>query len=87
MDKSASLTVRLPAPELRRLKERARMAKTTPSAMVRNMVEKTLAEPERETTTLGARSARWVGAVSDARVAPGRATREALPGWSPDRRG
>ena len=86
-DLSASLTIRLSSIELRRLQERARASKTTPSAVVRALLERDLAEPERETRTLGVRSARWVGAVSDPRVTPGRKAREALAGWSPDRRG
>jgi hypothetical protein len=84
----ASITIRLSTLELRRLRERARAAKTTPSAVVRALVEKDLAQPEDETRTLGARSVRWVGAVSDSRVAPGRKAREALSSeWLPDRRG
>jgi hypothetical protein len=59
----------------------------TPSAMVRALVEKDFGEVEQGAQTLGARSARWVGAVSDSRVAPGSKARESLAGWSPDRRG
>jgi hypothetical protein len=59
----------------------------TPSAMVRALVEKDFGDFEHGTKTLGARSARWVGAVSDLRVVPGRKAREALAGWMPDRRG
>jgi hypothetical protein len=86
-DLSVSLTIRLSSLELRRLRERARAAKTTPSAVVRALLEKDLAQPERDTKTLGARSSRWVGAVRDSRIAPAREAREALAGWQPDRRG
>jgi hypothetical protein len=83
----ATLTIRLSPLELRRLRERARAAKTTPSAVVRDLVAKDLAEPQDALETLGARSARWIGAISDARVPQGRKARESLTGWSPDRRG
>lgn len=81
-----TLTVRLPGPALRKVKERARALGTTPSELVRRALEEQLGPAGEERTALE-RTRRWVGAVRDARLPAGRDAREALEGWEPDRRG
>lgn len=83
----SSLTIRLSPGELRRLRARARAEGLTPSAVVRAVLERELAEPDVEGRALGERSGRWVGAIRSARAVQGRAAREATEAWSPDRRG
>jgi predicted transcriptional regulator len=86
-DLGATLTIRLTPRELRRLREHARAAGTTPSAVVRAALERALAEPEEGGPTLGELSRRWVGAIRSGRVPGGRSAREVLETWDPDRRG
>jgi len=83
----ASLTIRLNQRKLRRLRARARAAGMTPSAVVRAVLDRELAEPEAGGQTLGERSARWVGAIRSARAVHGRAARQATEAWNPDRPG
>jgi hypothetical protein len=83
----STLTIRLNRRELRRLRARARAAGTTPSAVVREVLDRELAEPDTEGATLGERSQRWVGAIRNARAARGRRARAAVETWDPDRRG
>ena len=83
---ASTITLRLDARKLRRLRRRAKALGTTPSGLVRAVLDRELADPKDEGTTLGDRSRRWIGAVRSARVAAGRDTREALAGWNPDRR-
>ena len=81
-----SLTVRLPAPALRVLRARAKRSGKSASALVREMLERELARPP-ETPSLLELTQRWVGAVRSTRIPAGRAAREALETWEPDRRG
>jgi len=83
----STLTIRLSPRELRSLRARARAAGTTPSAIVRSVLDRELATPDTEGPTLGERSRRWVGAIRSTRAVGGRAAREATGAWDPDRRG
>jgi hypothetical protein len=83
----STLTIRLSPRELRRLRAWARAAGTTPSAVVRAVLDRELAEPDAEGATLGERSGPWVGAIRSARVAHGRDARQLIEAWGPDRRG
>lgn len=82
----AVLTTRLPVATLERLRERARRMGTTPSRIVRGLLDRELGPGEPDVTALE-RTRRWVGAVRSVRVARGRDTRVALAAWQPDRRG
>ncbi len=82
-----TITIRVSAEELRRLRARASAGKTTPSAIVRRLLEYDLAEAVEDGPPLGELSRSWVGSVSHAQVARGRSTRRALAPWNPDRRG
>jgi hypothetical protein len=83
---NALLTARLPVATWKRLRERARQIGTTPSALVRELLDRELG-PTAEDAPVLERTRRWVGAVRSARVAPGRDARATLKGWKPDRRG
>jgi hypothetical protein len=80
------LTTRLPASLLKRLRERARKAGTTPSALVRALLEEQLGATTADKSALEL-TRRWVGAIRSDVVVPGRRARSALAGWRPDRRG
>ncbi len=82
----AVMTARLPAAMARRLRERARQLGTSPSALIRAMLDRELG-PTRDDASALALTRRWVGAVRSAKVPAGRDAREALAGWNPDRRG
>jgi predicted DNA-binding protein len=79
------LTTRLPAPLLARLRERARQTGTTPSALVRALLEQELGTPATDTSAMDL-TRRWVGSIRSGRI-HGRDAREALRKWKPDRRG
>jgi len=83
---NAVLTARLPASLMKRLRERARQAGTTPSRIVRALLDEELG-PTSEDRPVLELTRRWVGAVRDQRVPAGRNARSALKRWSPDRRG
>ena len=81
----AVLTARLPVSTLERLRERARRTGTTPSRIVRNLLDRELGPPDEDVPALE-RTRRWVGAVRSVRVTRGRDVRAALRVWHPDRR-
>jgi tRNA U55 pseudouridine synthase TruB len=81
-----AITIRVTAEELRRLRARVRAGKTTPSAIVRRLLEHDLGEAVEHGPTLGELRRSWVGSVSHAQVPHGRSTRKALAPWNPDRR-
>jgi hypothetical protein len=83
---NAVLTARLPASLMKRLRERARRAGTTPSRIVRALLDEELG-PTSEDRPVLELTRSWVGAVRDRRVPAGRNARSALKRWSPDRRG
>jgi hypothetical protein len=84
---ASTLTIRLTSEEASRLRKRARAAGTTPSAVVRSMIDRDLGEADVDEQTLGEKSRRWVGSIRSERVARGRAARKTLASWNPDRRG
>jgi hypothetical protein len=84
---AATLTIRLTFEEASRLRTRARAAGTTPSAIVRSMIDRDLLGDDADERTLGEKSRRWVGAIRSAHVPAGRAARKTLESWNPDRRG
>jgi hypothetical protein len=86
-DLTATLTVRLSPRELRGLRDRARAAGTTPSAIVRAALDQELTEDDDDGPTLGDRSRAWVGVIRSARAVAGRDARAVLAAWDPDRRG
>jgi len=79
------LTLRLPGPAARRLGAHAKALGKTPSAVVRELLERELGGPTGASSLLE-RTRQFVGAVRDARVPAGRDAREALAEWTPDRR-
>jgi hypothetical protein len=81
----AVLTTRLPVATLERLRERARRTGTTPSRIVRSLLDRELGSGGEDAPALE-RTRRWVGAVRSTRVARGRDARAALAAWHPDRR-
>lgn len=83
---TGTLTIRLPGPALRKVKDRARALGTTPSELVRRAVEKELGPATTDRTALE-RTRRWVGSIRSSEVPAGRDARKALEGWEPDRRG
>ncbi|MGH7820140.1 MAG: hypothetical protein ACREQ9_10220 [Candidatus Binatia bacterium] len=82
----AVLTTRVPVSTLERLRERARRTGTTPSRIIRSLLDRELGPAEQDVPALE-RTQRWVGAVRSVRVARGRDARAALAAWHPDRRG
>lgn len=71
---------------MRRLRGQARKLKRTPSALVREMLERELSTPPADMRSVYERTKGWIGAASG--VAPNAADiREAMEGWNPDRRG
>jgi predicted DNA-binding protein len=79
-----TLTVRLNAQSLRRLRQQAKRLGTSPSDLVREWIELQVG-PVREVSALEL-SRQWVGAVRSANIPPGERAREALATWEPDRR-
>ena len=83
---SGSLTVRLGAPAMRKIRERARALGVTPSQLVRDVIENEVGVTGDE-ASLFELTAKWVGSVRSSVAPAGREAREALDGWQPDRRG
>jgi hypothetical protein len=83
---NALLTARLPVATLKRLRERARQAGTTPSALVRKLLDRELGPTDADAPLLE-RTRRWVGSVRSEHVPRGKDARRALADWYPDRRG
>jgi predicted DNA-binding protein len=84
----ATVTIRLPEELVARLKARAHQVGATPSEIIRSVLERALADSEIEDgPTAYQRSRQWVGSIRSTAVPPGRAAREALEDWEPDRRG
>ena len=85
---SGSITVRLGARALKLVRARARARKVSTSDVVRELIEGELQPQPQPQPPLSALelSRAWVGALRDANLAPGAATREALETWDPDRR-
>jgi hypothetical protein len=83
---SGSLTVRLGAPAMRKVRARARALGITPSRLVRDVIEQAVGTTGGE-ASLYELTTRWVGSVNSPTTAAGRDTREALRDWQPDRRG
>jgi hypothetical protein len=83
---NAVFTARLPVATMQRLRERARRLGTTPSDLVRKLLDRELGPTEADVPALE-RTRRWVGAVRSGSVSAGRDARAALAGWNPDRRG
>lgn len=83
---NAVLTARLPVAMLQQLRKRARQLGTTPSVLVRRLLDRELGPTKADAPALE-RTRRWVGAVRSERVAAGRDARAALARWDPDRRG
>ncbi len=80
------LSVRLSAPAMRRLRGQARKQKRTPSALVREMLERELSSPDPDSRSVYERTKGWIGAASG--DAPNAADlRKAMETWNPDRRG
>ena len=83
---TATLTIRLPGPAMRRVRARARALGISPSDLVRTALEREIGALPTERSAYEL-SKRWVGAVKSTRVAPGRDARAELADWAPDRRG
>lgn len=83
---SGSLTVRLGAPAMRKIRARARSLGVTPSRLVRDVIEREVGVTGGE-ASLYELTSTWVGSVNDSTASAGRDTREALQDWRPDRRG
>jgi len=83
-----TLTIRLSKPALRRLKLRAKEIGSTPSDIVRSLLQQELASfnPEGGLSAYEL-SSEWIGRINSRSVIPGRDARTALKGWKPDRRG
>jgi predicted DNA-binding protein len=79
-----TLTVRLNAQSLRRLRQQAKRLGTSPSDLVREWIEFQVG-PVPEVSALEL-SRQWVGAVRSASIPAGARAREALAKWDPDRR-
>lgn len=82
---TGTITIRLGAKSLRLLKARARKQRVTASDLVRELVDRELAAPDKSISAADLSRA-WVGAMTDARLPSGRDARKALQDWSPDRR-
>gem|GEM_PF-5498007 len=83
-----TLTIRLSMPALRQLKLRAREMQTTPSDLVRGVLEREMMPADLENGPSAYElSRKWVGKIDSRSVVPGRRARAALRDWKPDRRG
>lgn len=82
---SGSITIRLDTESARVLRKTARERRQSVSEVVRSLIERDLAGSSEPRRSALEKSIKYVGAVR----APtsGRESREALEGWSPDRRG
>jgi hypothetical protein len=85
-DMNAVLTTRVSETTMRRLRSRAREVGKTPSALVRDLLDRELGRTDDDPPALD-RTRRWVGSVADPGVPAGRSARTALATWDPDRRG
>jgi hypothetical protein len=83
---SGSLTLRLGAPAMRKIRARARALGITPSRLVRDVIEQAVGATDGE-ASLYALTNKWVGSVNSPAAPAGRDVREALQDWQPDRRG
>jgi hypothetical protein len=83
---SGSLTVRLGAPAMRKIRARARALGITPSRLVRDVIEQAVGATDGE-ASLYELTNKWVGRVNSPAAPAGRDAREALQDWRPDRRG
>jgi hypothetical protein len=83
---TGTLTIRLPAPAIRKIQAHASALGVTPSKLVRDVIERELRTPSHEATALELTS-KWVGCLRSTTAPHGRDARETLQGWSPDRRG
>jgi hypothetical protein len=83
---SGSLTVRLGAPAMRKIRARARTLGVTPSRLVRDVIERAVGVTDGE-ASLYQLTSKWVGSVNSSTASAGRDAREALQDWQPDRRG
>lgn len=83
---SGSLTVRLGAPAMRKIRARARALGVTPSRLVRDVIERAVGETGGE-ASLAQLTSKWVGSVNSPTAPAGRDARAALQDWQPDRRG
>ena len=81
---SGSITVRLGPRALRLVRARAKEKKVSTSDVVRALIEGEL-QPASNVSALEL-SRSWVGAIRDARIAPGERARKTLETWNPDRR-
>lgn len=82
---SGSLTVRLGAPVMRKIRARARALGITPSRLVRDVIEQAVGATGE--AGLYELTSKWVGSVNSPAAPAGRDAREALQDWQPDRRG
>ena len=82
MKLDAQITVRLSSEALHKLRQEARRRGSTPSSIVRHLVEQELAG-----NSALELSRRWVGKVRKGPVIHGRKARTALKDWHPGRRG
>lgn len=82
---SGSLTVRLGAPAMRKVRSRARALGITTSQLVRDVIEQAVSATGGE-ASLYELTRRWVGSVNSPTAPAGRDAREALRDWRPDRR-
>lgn len=85
-DMDALLSTRLPRELMRRLRERARERRMTPSRVVREVLARELGGDERDVAAMDL-TRKWVGSVRSKVVPAARDAREALEDWNPDRRG
>ena len=83
---SGSVTVRLGAPAMRKIRARARSLGVTPSQLIREVIAREVGEAADE-ASLFELTEKWVGCVRSSQVAAGRSARESLESWRPDRRG
>lgn len=81
---SGSITVRLGPRALRLVRARAKEKRVSTSDVVRALIEDEL-EPAPNVSAHDL-SRSWVGAIRDARIAPGADARKTLATWNPDRR-
>jgi hypothetical protein len=82
---TATLTVRLPPPALRRLRARARALGVTPSDLARVALEREVGSLAEDASVFEL-TRDLIGVVSGP-TAPGRDARADLEDWNPDRRG
>jgi len=85
---AGTITVRLPASLLDRLRREARESGQTTSEIVRSLVERDLSDAATEAGPSAYElSKRWIGKIDGSRLPAGRDARDVLRGWTSDRRG